>query len=150
MSYYSSRGLIPTKYELFLVFTREWERRVHLGLEPVWYHFVVLSKCKSARVLYFDMFCTTFWQLISRSGFFYHNAKYLQIHWNKKQERRGTVQKILYYNMLSFYFLDRVVGSICVAQLISHLYNSIVSFDGCGLNCFIQIRSCIKFSDLEK
>ena len=70
-----------------------------------------------------DVFHEKTWQLISRGGHFYHfrvsfcvmrNAfNFIEI---KKQEHRGTVQKVLYSPMSSFLKIDGVISSVRVTH----------------------------------
>ena len=66
-------------------------------------------------------------------GFILCNEKRLTFNKNKKQEHRGTVQKVFYFPMSYFFLIDGVVGSVCVIKKFPHCDVSIVIFDGCWI-----------------
>ena len=78
------------------------------------------------------------------------NAKHLQLIRNKKHENICTAQKVLYSPVLSFFQIDRVVGSVRVTYFFL-LQVSIVIFDGRQMKIILtQISSCIKVFNLKK
>ena len=67
------------------------------------------------------------------------NAKRLKFH-QKNKEHRSTVQKVFDSPMSSFFIIDVVVGSVCVAQKFSC---SVVIFDGCWIKLIFHLNELV-------